>query len=118
LSITADRVQWFRAFADMERWQEEVEILTQESRRTVMGFQKMRDVWYSLSSPSLVGDTSAVGRGKTAYAKRQGAMYAALEAQARKSFSAVGVTWLAADVALADHIRAERPSCTLEWPDL
>jgi len=29
----ADCVQWFRALADMERWQEEVEILTQESRR-------------------------------------------------------------------------------------
>lgn len=101
----------------MERWQEEVEILTQESRRTVMGFQRMKDVWYALSSPSSVEDTG-VGWGKIAYAKRQRAMYADLETQARKSFSAVGVTWPAADVALADHIRAERPSYNLEWPDV
>jgi hypothetical protein len=117
LHNTADRVQWFRALADVERWQEEVEILTQESRRTVMGFQRMRDVWYALSSPFSVEDT-AVGRGKIAYAKRQGAMYANLEVRANKLFSAVGVTWPAPGIALADHIRAERPSYNLEWPDL
>lgn len=77
----------------------------------------MRDVWHALSSPSSVENT-AVGRGKIAYAKRQGAMYANLDVQARKSFSAVGVTWPVAGVALADHIRAERPNYNLEWPDL
>lgn len=84
-----------------------------------MGFQKIKDVWYGLSSPFLVEDT-AVERGRIAYTKHQGAMYANLEAQAYKAFSEsqVGVTWPAADVALEDHIRAERPSCTLEWPDL
>lgn len=94
-----------------------MEILTQESRRTVMGFQKMRDIWYALSSLSSVEDT-AIGWGKIAYAKRQGAMYANLEAQAHKSFSAVGVTWPAAGISLADHIRAERPNYNLEWQDL
>ena len=94
-----------------------MEILTQECRRTVMGFQRMKDVWYALSSPSLVEDT-AVERGKIAYAKRQGAMYANLEAQAYELFLAAGVTWPAVGITLADHIRAERPSCKLEWPDL
>ncbi|KAK7021435.1 hypothetical protein R3P38DRAFT_2435965, partial [Favolaschia claudopus] len=42
-------VQWFRARADMERWQEEVEILAQEFRRSIKGFTKMRDVWTSLA---------------------------------------------------------------------
>lgn len=93
----------------MERWQEEVEILTQESRRTVMGFQKMKDIWYILGSSSPVEDT-AVERGKIAYAKCQQAMYAKLEAQAYESFSAAGVTWPATGVPLADHIRAERPN--------
>lgn len=95
----------------MERWQEEVEILTQESRRTVMGFQKMKDIWYILGSSSLE-------RGKIAYAKRQRAMYAKLEAQAYKLFSAAGVTWPATGVPLADHIRAERPNRHLAWPSL
>ncbi|KDR71018.1 hypothetical protein GALMADRAFT_15660, partial [Galerina marginata CBS 339.88] len=45
----ADRVQWFRAKADMERWQEEVEILTQEFRRAIRGFEKMDQVWSSLA---------------------------------------------------------------------
>jgi hypothetical protein len=49
LFYLGDRVQWFRAQADMERWQEEVEILEEEFRRAIRGFEKMEQVWSSLA---------------------------------------------------------------------
>jgi hypothetical protein len=45
----AARVQWHRAHADMERWQEEVEILGQEFRRAIQGFNKMEATWTALA---------------------------------------------------------------------
>ncbi|KAJ7694518.1 hypothetical protein B0H14DRAFT_2419125, partial [Mycena olivaceomarginata] len=46
---TAARVQWHRAHADMEGWQEEVEILAQEFHHAIQGFNKMETVWTALA---------------------------------------------------------------------
>ncbi|KAJ6450255.1 hypothetical protein C8R45DRAFT_946863 [Mycena sanguinolenta] len=39
------KVQWDRARADMERWQEELELVGQEFCCAVQGFNKMHSVW-------------------------------------------------------------------------
>lgn len=44
-----NRVQWFRAEADMMRWQEEWERKLIEFLRTMRYFDKMTDVWASLA---------------------------------------------------------------------
>ncbi|KAJ7458121.1 hypothetical protein FB451DRAFT_964523, partial [Mycena latifolia] len=47
--LDSARVQWHRAHADMERWQEEVEILGQEFHRAIQGFNKMEATWTALA---------------------------------------------------------------------
>ncbi|KAJ6489120.1 hypothetical protein C8R45DRAFT_929812 [Mycena sanguinolenta] len=49
-ALDSARVQWHCAHADMERWQEEVEILAQEFRRAIQGFDKMEAVWTALAN--------------------------------------------------------------------
>ena len=73
-----DCVQWFHAQADMEHWQEEVEILEEEFRWAIHGFEKMEQVWSSLAMSK--GSESAdfdprVTKGKMAYRKKKAAMY-------------------------------------------
>ncbi|KAJ3712824.1 hypothetical protein C8R42DRAFT_567538, partial [Lentinula raphanica] len=41
----SDSVQWFRAEADMERWQEQLEIKHAEFLRLIASFTKHRDAW-------------------------------------------------------------------------
>ncbi|KAJ3967682.1 hypothetical protein EV361DRAFT_1007290 [Lentinula raphanica] len=41
----SDSVQWFRAEADMERWQEQLEIKHAEFLRLIASFTKYRDAW-------------------------------------------------------------------------
>lgn len=96
----------------MERWQEEVEILTQEFRRAIRGFQKMDEVWMSLAADS---DGSSESKGKTAYAKKKAAMYRRMAQDCRETFAKLGGTWVPEGVSLGDHIRAERPSQNIDW---
>ncbi|KAJ3521313.1 hypothetical protein NMY22_g12366 [Coprinellus aureogranulatus] len=46
---TGNRVQWFRAEADLTRWQEEWERKLIEFLRTIRYYDKMTDVWGSLA---------------------------------------------------------------------
>jgi hypothetical protein len=52
----------------MERWIEEVEILEEEFRRTIHGFNKMTVVWTQLADQSSK-------RGYTAYGRQKADMY-------------------------------------------
>ncbi|TEB21039.1 hypothetical protein FA13DRAFT_1834789 [Coprinellus micaceus] len=49
---SGNRVQWFRAEADMIRWQEEWERKLIEFLRTIRHYDKMADVWESLAGSS------------------------------------------------------------------
>jgi len=49
----AEKVQCFRAQVDMQHWVEEVELLEEDFRRLVCGFQKMDKVWTSLSNSTV-----------------------------------------------------------------
>ncbi len=47
--LTAEKVQWFRAQADTERWVEEVDLLEEEFRRLIRSCNKMGAVWLELA---------------------------------------------------------------------
>ncbi|KAJ7491641.1 hypothetical protein B0H11DRAFT_1911907 [Mycena galericulata] len=59
-SEEAERVQWFRAEAEVQRWQEHAEMRLAELLRTIRSFAKWNNVWLDLakaqsSSPGLAG---------------------------------------------------------------
>lgn len=116
-SRLGDRVQWFRAQADMERWQEEVEILEEEFRRAIRGFEKMEQVWSSLamSEGSKSDFDPRVAKGKMAYGKKKAAMYGEMAKEARMVFHSIGATYPPEGVSLGDHIRSQRPSQEIDW---
>jgi hypothetical protein len=62
-----DRIQWFRAEAEMQRWQEQVESKLAELLRTSHSFQKMQEIWENLAQDQEPG--------YAAYAKQKAAMY-------------------------------------------
>ncbi|KAJ7683159.1 hypothetical protein B0H14DRAFT_2654984 [Mycena olivaceomarginata] len=62
-SSEGDRVQWFRAEAEMQRWQEQKEQKLIELLRTVRRYLKMQQVWTQLAD------------GHAAYATQKAAMY-------------------------------------------
>ncbi|KAJ7476653.1 hypothetical protein FB451DRAFT_1173522 [Mycena latifolia] len=97
----AARVQWHHAHADMERWQEEVEILGQEFRRAIQGFNKMEATWTALAHDH------ENEPGKKVYALKV--------ADAQEQFKKVGGTWPKAGVSLAQHIKSERPDPKIDW---
>ena len=70
------RVKWFRARADRDRWQEDVEILEEELKRIQRGFTAYSDLWTQVASQE--------SEGKAAYAYRKAAMYRVMAANAAR----------------------------------
>ena len=103
------RVQWHRARADMELWQEEVEILAQEFCRAIQGFNRMETVWTALAHEH------AEDPGKKAYALKTANMFQEMGKDAQEKFTKVGGTWPQAGVSLAQHIKSERPDQKIDW---
>jgi hypothetical protein len=66
--LAGDRVHWFRAEVEMERWREQWEIKLVEFLRCIRSFQKMSETWSSLAArPS--------SQSHTAYACKKSLMY-------------------------------------------
>ncbi|KAJ6514598.1 hypothetical protein DFH09DRAFT_1431747 [Mycena vulgaris] len=72
-----DRVQWFRAEAEMQRWQEQKEQKLVELLRTIRSFDKMGRVWTQLA------DLAPNQPGHAAYARQKAAMYERRAEEAR-----------------------------------
>ncbi|KAJ8509466.1 hypothetical protein ONZ45_g8368 [Pleurotus djamor] len=108
----AMKVRWFRAKADMWRWQEELEILEAEFQRTIRGFERMAEVWELLSESE---KQKKAGPGAVAYAKKKVATYQTLASKAHEQYKDVGGAWPDPDVPLADFVRARRPRMTVDW---
>ncbi|KAJ7493919.1 hypothetical protein FB451DRAFT_1020845, partial [Mycena latifolia] len=106
--LDSARVQWHRAHADMERWQEEVEILGQ-FRRAIQGFNKMEATWTALAHDH------ENEPGKKVYALKVAGMYRQMGKDAREQFKKVGGTWPKAGVSLAQHIKSEHPDPKIDW---
>ncbi|KAJ7755315.1 hypothetical protein DFH07DRAFT_743385 [Mycena maculata] len=103
--LDSAQVQWHRAHADMERWQE-VEILAQEFCRTIQGFNKMETV-----STALAHDHEEEP-GKKAYALKVANMYQEMGKDAQEKFAKMGGTWPRAGVSLAQHIKSDQK---IDW---
>ncbi|KAJ6484891.1 hypothetical protein C8R45DRAFT_931325 [Mycena sanguinolenta] len=107
--LDSARVQWHRARADMERWQEEVEILGQAFHRAIQGFNKTKTIWTALTHEH------ENEPGKQAYALKVAGMYQQMGKDAQEQFEKVGGTWPKAGVSLAHHIKSERPDANIDW---
>jgi len=82
---TGNRVQWFRAEADMYRWREQFEQKLAEFLRCTCAFGKMKEVWAALTK--LQPPNSP---GHIAYTRKKSDMYARLEKESEKRFDSVG----------------------------
>jgi hypothetical protein len=87
LVTIADRVQWFRARAQAQRWEEEVEILEEEFRRTIRSFERMAEVW------RLLAKAPDMATGYSAYAFKHTQMFSEMAEDCRGKFAAQGGTW-------------------------
>lgn len=102
--VSGERVQWFRAEADMQRWQEQVEQKLAELLRTTRSFDKMRETWaaLSLTPPSNLP-------GHIAYAKKKASMYETMESNCKKKLEGAGYKHLLSmEGPLADYVDAKR----------
>ncbi|KAK7447453.1 hypothetical protein VKT23_014162 [Stygiomarasmius scandens] len=106
------KVRWFRARAELERWQEEVEILGEEFRRCIRGFEKMEDIW------GRVAEKWKHNPGYVAYACSQASSFARRAQNGKIKFLEAGGSWPEEGVRLADHVKAERPNWDVDWDTL
>ncbi|KAJ3757151.1 hypothetical protein EV360DRAFT_84276 [Lentinula raphanica] len=98
-----DSVQWFRAEADMERWQEQLEIKHAEFLRLIASFKKHRDAWELLATQY----SSRLTPGHTAYAKEHQDMFDSLRVDAEEKYRHCAIPFLrsrAPDQSLGDRI--------------
>ncbi|KAJ7809343.1 hypothetical protein B0H14DRAFT_3151655 [Mycena olivaceomarginata] len=99
-----DRVQWFRAEAEMQRWQEQGEQKLAELLRTNRSFLKMEDTWTALALQN-----APTKPGHSAYAKQKAAMYRKRAEMAQALILGVGYgDLLASDASLVQRVQEER----------
>jgi hypothetical protein len=103
--LIGDSVQFFRAEAEMQRWQEEWESKQADFLRCIRAFHKSSDVWKELSQ-------TASHDGEIAYANKKSAMFKEMANLATSEFIAAGyedrLATLAGDKSLADLVMADR----------
>lgn len=101
--VLGDRVQWFRAEAEMQRWQEQKEQKLVELLRTIRSFVKMQSVW------SQLGDSHANQPGHAAYARQKAWMYERRAEDARNLIRLGGYQTLLSPTAnVIEFIEGER----------
>ncbi|KAJ7722175.1 hypothetical protein B0H16DRAFT_1737862 [Mycena metata] len=101
-SSEGDRVQWFRAEAEMQRWQEQVEQKLAELLRTRGSFHRMERTWEALAVTPLPS-------GHQAYARQKAAMYRKRAEQARKFISSASYPdLLEEDANIIHRVQADR----------
>ena len=126
LHSAGDRVQWFRAEAEMERWREELEAKQADFLRCIRTFRKMADVWQTLSTggPGYCGEPGEMGR--IAYAKQKSAMFREMERHAKDTLRSAGYGELVDHLIdshqkgkiLADFVLTERSDPKYHIPEL
>jgi hypothetical protein len=121
----AEKVQWFRAQADMERWVEEVELLEEDFRRLVRGCQTMDRVWTSLSNSTVspryvdptIPSTIAIipSNGHRAYALQKAAMFRKMAVISNRALTDAGGGWPGEGETLSQYVWRKRPQITVDW---
>ncbi|KAJ3841846.1 hypothetical protein F5878DRAFT_702525 [Lentinula raphanica] len=84
----SDSVQWFRAEADMERWQEQLEIKHAEFLRLITSFTKHRDAW------DLLAKRYSTLPGHLAYAQEHRDLFDSLRVDAQERYQQSAVSFL------------------------
>ncbi|TFY54299.1 hypothetical protein EVJ58_g8946 [Rhodofomes roseus] len=79
--MEVDRVQWFRARADLSRVNEEVNKLHAEFKRSILGYKNLSLSWES------VAKHSALSEGARVYARKKAAMFNKLSEQCAQVFA-------------------------------
>ncbi|KAJ6540594.1 hypothetical protein B0H19DRAFT_1269160 [Mycena capillaripes] len=77
-TMEGDKIQWFRAEAEMERWREQVETILADWRTGLRSFAKYKETWTTLA-----GMQEPQNIGHIAYAKQKAAMFAQRELEGR-----------------------------------
>ncbi|KAF8136900.1 hypothetical protein K438DRAFT_2120611 [Mycena galopus ATCC 62051] len=104
-SSEGDRVQWFRAEAEMQRWQEQKEQKIVELLRTVRSFLKMQQVWTQLGN-----EHSSNQPGHAAYARQKAAMFQRHTEEAQRLVRVGGYRFLLEPAAnVIEYIEKETP---------
>ncbi len=75
-----ERVLWFRMQAARDRHREELEIIDEEFRRTLLSFTQMREIWEAIGRKQLElrKDAHCIAIGYHAFACRQAGIYTKL----------------------------------------
>ena len=124
--LTAEKVQWFRAQADTERWVEEVDLLEEEFRRLIRSCNKMEAVWLELAASvsqkyqplSTTRKMPGPHPGYTSYAYQKADMYKKMEENARNLFQEAGGEWPDSTESLSDYVRRRRPTTSVDWAEV
>ncbi|KAL0571805.1 hypothetical protein V5O48_010152 [Marasmius crinis-equi] len=110
--LESDRVQWFRAKAEKQRWQEAKEKREADLRNCTRGFAAMKNAWMSVVDGPMAEEkhpTEFWSQGHSAYARRQSQMYWRLESNCRSALKHSGVpVELPPGTILSDRISVER----------
>lgn len=78
-----DRVNWLRAKARFDRWEEEVKLVTNEMRWTGLWFDYQHNVWAGRAE----GSSQQGLKGHSCYAWKQAGMWEKLARDGREIFS-------------------------------
>ncbi|KIY53328.1 hypothetical protein FISHEDRAFT_33526 [Fistulina hepatica ATCC 64428] len=81
------RVEWSKAYSRTKRWCEEVLLLKEEMRRTLVSFEHKAD-WWDMQVQGPLTDDEQLSEGASAYAKKQAHLYRSLAAECRRLWGA------------------------------
>ncbi|KAJ7067660.1 hypothetical protein C8F01DRAFT_1248023 [Mycena amicta] len=102
IAATGDRVQWFRAEAEMQRWREQKEQKLAELLRTRRSFLREQSIWTALAS-------GANHAGYDAYAQKKAWMYARMAEDTKKHIILAGhANLLADDANFVEWVQGQR----------
>ncbi|KAJ7774635.1 hypothetical protein DFH07DRAFT_732672 [Mycena maculata] len=85
------RVEWSKAKAQKERWEEEVELLREEMRR-VLRFLRWRAIWWEMRRGLRPGVAPDVASGLQAYAARQAVIHREIGCRFKRMWDESAVT--------------------------
>lgn len=87
--IIVVRLDWVHARAALYRWNEEVHLLKEESRRIVESFQFEEEQWLAKKEEVVGGGAARASRGRMAFINRQAWVYSQLAERALKHYEEV-----------------------------
>ena len=113
--LPAFHIEWSKAYARSERWKEEVLLLREEMRRTLVFLDHSLRMWSTRGSPSslaTLSKDSAVTKGLQAYANRQSHVFASV----RHRFRSIWMGLENAEIIATEPIPTASEDTLMELP--